>query len=350
VDHLRLFRRLPGLRWAFRVHEQLLPSFRERGGQVRRSDVVIHHTGYTDPATRARKLQRDLRLLQLEYAEDPEHPFTLFNLGSVYHELGRTDQALGLFRRSLARSQPADSIVRKLYALLAQCHNHLGQHREALAACQEGRRHFPQDVELLFQEGVIRRGLHDAAGAEGCWRAALAAPAGEHFGSVHTGLGGYLTRYNLAGLCREQGRDAEAEALWAEALAEQPGYRPAWRALAELYLAQGRWDALEALAGRLEGLPEGALGGAVLRGRGLLARKEFAAARGLLGEAVRRFPQEVEPRLLLSYVLLQEGADWGAAEAALRAVLALDPAHAEARHNLQVLLRQQGRPAEAAAV
>jgi cytochrome c-type biogenesis protein CcmH/NrfG len=40
--------------------------------------------------------------------------------------------------------------------------------------------------------------------------------------------------------------------------------------------------------------------------------------------------------------LLWEGQDWAAAQA-LRAVLALDPNHAEARHNLAVLLRQQRR-------
>jgi hypothetical protein len=42
-------------------------------------------------------------------------------------------------------------------------------------------------------------------------------------------------------------------------------------------------------------------------------------------------------------VLLQEGRDWEGAERALRDVLALDPGHAEARHNLDVLLHQQGR-------
>jgi tetratricopeptide (TPR) repeat protein len=343
VDHLRLFRHHPTLRWAFRVHEQILPSFRRHGGEVRWSDVVIHHTGYRDPAVRQRKLRRDLRLLQLDYAQDPENPFTLFNLGSVYQEMGRTAEALELFRRSLQRSQPADSIVRKLYALVVQCHNHLGQRQEALAACQQGRSHYPEDVELLFQEGVVRRGLSDLAGAEVCWRQALAVPPGQHFASVHTGLRGYLSRCNLGGLYREQGRDAEAEAQWRAALAEQPGCEPAWRGLGELYLAQGRWNDAEALARELERGPRGALYAAAVRGRALLAQKEFGRARALLAEAAGQFPQEIEPRLLLSYVLLQEGRDWEAAEGALRAVLALDPSHAEARHNLEVVLRQQGK-------
>jgi hypothetical protein len=33
VDHVRLFRNLPGLRWRYRVHEQILPAVRQRGGE-----------------------------------------------------------------------------------------------------------------------------------------------------------------------------------------------------------------------------------------------------------------------------------------------------------------------------
>src|SRR5262249_39103180 len=150
VDHLRLFRNDPGLRWRHRVHEQILPSVRRCGGEVRWSDVVIRHTGYQDPALRSRKLQRDLRLLKLEQAEEPEHPFTLFNLGQVYQELGRPAEALPLYQRSLERSAPGDSIVRKLYSLVAQCHGQLGQWAQALAACRQGQGHYPDDAELLF--------------------------------------------------------------------------------------------------------------------------------------------------------------------------------------------------------
>jgi glycosyltransferase involved in cell wall biosynthesis len=155
VDHVRLFRRLPGICWEFRVHEQVLPSIRAQGGEVRWTDVVVHHTGYQDRPLRARKLQRDLRLLQLEMADQPDHPFVQFNLGSIYHELGRPDEALPALRRSLAGSQPADSIVRKLYALMAGCHRALGRRDEALAVCRKGLEVCPDDHELLFVQGTL---------------------------------------------------------------------------------------------------------------------------------------------------------------------------------------------------
>jgi glycosyltransferase involved in cell wall biosynthesis/Flp pilus assembly protein TadD len=340
VDHLRLFRNHPGIRWTFRVHEQVLPAVRALQHDVRWSDVVIHHTGYQDPALRQRKLQRDLRLLQLELAEQPEHAFTLFNLGSVYQELGRTAEALGFFRRSLAQSAPTDSIVRKLYALIAQCQRGLGQKAEALETCCAGRELFADDLELLFQEALARRALGETRLAIALWEQCLVPRKPEYFASVNTGLGGHITRHNLAGAYFEMQQPQQAEHHWREALAERPHYELAWRGLGDLYLEQQRWPELEALASQVESDPHGALAAACWRARAFLARKEFAGARQALRDALVRFPHALELRLLLSYALLQEGRDWREAAAALRDVLALDPGHAEARHNLTVLLRE----------
>jgi tetratricopeptide (TPR) repeat protein len=338
VDHIRLFRNHPQVRWRYRVHEQILPAVRRLGGQVRRADVVIHHLGYQDPALRRRKLERDLGLLRREVAEQPDDPFTLFNLGSVYQELGRTAEALPLLRRSLERSHPGDSIVRKLYALIVQCHRRLGQEAEALAACREGRAVYPEDVELLFQEGLALRAVGDRPGAEASLRRLLEAREGDHFASVDPGLRGYKARHNLAVLCHEQGRAAEAEAQWRAAVAERPDFTPAWVGLGELYLAQDRWADLEPAAHHLETTPAGAEEAALLRARGHLKRREFEAARRLMEGAIARSPQSLRPRVILSHALLQEGRDHAAAERALRDILALDPLHAEARHNLAVLL------------
>jgi glycosyltransferase involved in cell wall biosynthesis len=46
VDHIRLFRNHPQVRWEYRVHEQILPAVRRQGGGVREAEVVITHVGY----------------------------------------------------------------------------------------------------------------------------------------------------------------------------------------------------------------------------------------------------------------------------------------------------------------
>jgi tetratricopeptide (TPR) repeat protein len=331
------------------VHEQTLPALRGLGYPIRWCDVAVHHAGYQDRALRRRKLERDLRLLRLEDAERPDDPFTLFNLGSVHQELGRRAEAVVFYRRSLERSDPRDSIVRKLYAMLAQCLRQAGRLDEALVACQAGRSHYPEDAELLFQEAVARRERGDLAGAAGCLVRLLGGRAAEHFTSVDTGVGGYKARYHLAAVYRDQGRIAEAEAQWRRALDECPGFLPAWLGLAELYLAQGRWADLEDAAGRLAAVPGVSPAEAVvLRARSHMGRKEYPAARQLLEAAIAQAPRELPPRVVLSHCLLQEARDGAAAERALRNVLGLDPDHAEARRNLAILLEHQGRPAEAA--
>ena len=350
VDHVRLFPNHPDLRWEFRVHEQVLGSLRRLGIRVLETDVVIQHTGYADPPLRQRKRERDLRLLQLQEAERPGHPFTLFNMGSIASDLGRTEEALALFRRSLARSNPEDSIVRKLYAWIAHSHRRLGKPDEALAACRQGRGWYPDDLELLFQEGMARFDVRDLDGAEGCLLEALATREKGHFASVDAGLRGYKTRQNLGIIYREQGRAAEAEAQWRAALEEQPDFQPALLELGSLLLSQGRLEEAEAIIQRLEAGRQPAGGAVVLRARLLMARKDHAGARQLLEEAVARTPEQVRLWMLLSYALLQQGKDLDAAERVLRKILELDPANVEARSNLAILLHQQGRTAKGAGV
>jgi tetratricopeptide (TPR) repeat protein len=348
VDHVRLFRRHPKVRWRYRVHEQILGAVKAAGGHIRWADVVIHHTGYQDPALRARKLARDLRLLQLEHAEQPDDPFTLFNLGQVHHELGRPAEALPFLRQSLAGSHPQDSIVRKLYSLIASCHIRLGERAEALAACAEGRRAHPADGELLFLEALLREQDGDLDGATACLLAVLNFRPGPHFASVDPGLRSYRARHQLALLCRKQGQPAQAESLWRTALEARPDFLPGWLGLAELCLDQARWSDLPALLAQVEALPQGPPEAALLRGRAHLARRDFPAARAALEEALARWPDSLPLHVQLSHVLLQQGNDPDAAERLLRDVLARDPHNAGARHNLTVLLAQRFRARDAA--
>src|SRR5262249_58844779 len=115
-----------------------------------------------------------------------------------------------------------------------------------------------------------------------------------------------VARNHLALAYREQGRYAEAEALWQALLAEQPDKVAFWADLADLYLRQGRPADAEAVIRRLETLPEGGDAAALLRARVHLGRREFAAARALLEPLAAADPQALAPRVVLSYAYLQE--------------------------------------------
>ncbi|HLJ96642.1 MAG TPA: glycosyltransferase, partial [Gemmataceae bacterium] len=349
VDQVRLFRNRPEIRWRYRVHEQILPALREAGHAIRFTEICLEHTGYQDAALLVRKTERNLRLLHLQEAEDPDDPFILFNLGWVYQDTGQAAKAIPYLRRSLALSQPGDSIVRKLYTLLAQAFRTSGQAREALAACRAGRAHCPDDPELLFQEAQLLREQGQPASAEACLRQLLTLRPSNHFASLDAGVQGVKARNLLAWVSWEQGRAAEAEAAWRTVLAEQPRFLPAWQGLADVFLAQARWPELEQATSHLHVDGRLLADATVLRARAHLARKEFDAAQTLLEEAIRQDPRAVGPRVFLSHVLLQRQ-DLPAAEPVLRAILDLDPRQAEAWRNLAVLLQAQRRLAEVVAI
>lgn len=358
VSQVRLFRNHPELHWDYRVHEQILPSLRKARFAIHHTDLALEHTGYLDPALRQRKLERNLRLLHRDHADRPNDPFTLFNLGWAFADLGRYDDALPLLQRSLQHSHPADSITPKLYVLLTQCLRRLGQHEQAWAACRAGVIRCPDDAELLFLRGQLCHQRGDRAAARACWMQLLAmedhsrtvaAPTADGvFTSADAGLRGPLVRHHLAALAREEGRLDEAEHHWQAALAESPSCPPARIGLAELYLHQARWPELEPLLAELERQPHTALQAAVLRARVYLARRDFAAARRLLEDVIRQTPQALTAQIVLSHVLLQSG-DEAAAEPLLRHIVGRDQGQAESWRNLAVLFHRRGRLREAIA-
>jgi glycosyltransferase involved in cell wall biosynthesis len=223
VDHIRLFPLRDDVRWTYRVHEQILPALKRACVPVLWSNVTVRHTGYTDPALRARKLERDTRILREELNERPDDPFVLFNLGSIAAERKEWDEALALLQRSLAGSAPGDSIVRKLFALIARAQQTLGESGAALRTCAQGLAVDPEDAELWFRKAVVYRHRGESTLAEACWQRILSLRRPEQFCSVDPGIYGHLTRRNLAMLAAERGDSAEANRLWAEVLAECPG-------------------------------------------------------------------------------------------------------------------------------
>jgi tetratricopeptide (TPR) repeat protein len=188
VDHAKLFRNLPQIRWEFRVHEQILPAVTRLGGKIEPTDVVIHHLGYQDADVVRRKLERNRRLLELDAAAHLEHPVILFNLGRTYLRLGRVAQAVPSLTRCL-RMLPGDlaHVLRTAYALLVEAHCRLRQPQEALDVCLEGRARFPADLELLFAEGLVRRDLGDHGGAEACLRELLVRDPANAAAQLHLG-------------------------------------------------------------------------------------------------------------------------------------------------------------------
>jgi glycosyltransferase involved in cell wall biosynthesis len=336
VDQVRLFPNHPQVRWRHRAHELILPAVQEIGGAARPADVVIDHLGYQYERVRKAKDERNLRLLRLQYEDTPNDLVTLFNLGWTLLTVGKPAEAIPHLRRVEIAGERKSA---KVYVLLAQAYRELGRLDEAVQACQNGRQRFHDDPTLLSCEGLLYYRMGDFRRASEYLQYLLRVqPRGGIAEGLEDGLTGFFTRHNLAIVYRDQGRFADAEAQWRQALEERPDWGQALLGLGELYLVQNRWEALSRICRQLDGTAMGKREADELRARGHLARKEYVQARQILEKMTADWPQLLWPKVHLSRALLQQGRDWAAAEKALRDVLALDPAHKEATHNLNKLL------------
>ena len=235
VDHIRLFPLRDDVRWTYRVHEQILPALRRAGIPVRWTDLVVRHTGYADLALRARKLERDARILREELKDRPDDPFVLFNLGAIAIERQDWQRGAGATSAGAWRgSAPSDSITRKLFALIARAHQMLGDTAAALRTCAEGLALDPEDAELLFRKAVVHRHRGESAEAERCWRRILTLRAAR---AVRQRGHGDLRPPDPAqpgGAGRRARRRRGRGAALAEVLAECPGDREARAMLGRL--------------------------------------------------------------------------------------------------------------------
>jgi glycosyltransferase involved in cell wall biosynthesis len=287
VDHVKLFPNRPDLRFEHRIHEQILPAIRRAGLEVLFSDLSVIHQNYDRSAEgQERKRERDFRLLELDLRDRPDHPFVLFNLGMTHlYATKEYEVAAHYLRRSLDRSDWRDSIVRKAYAMLTTARICQQEWEAALAANEEGRGHYPDDAELLFQAGQVYQQLNRFDDARRALERLVEGREDPHYRSVDTGLPTYRGRHELALLFRRMRSFDHSAQVLEEIAAGAPQYLPAQLDLVEALCLQGnRAEARRRLAAipplpelaeplaRLHGLLNGRMGGsAALRGGRLAA-------------------------------------------------------------------------------
>ncbi len=349
VDHVKLFRNRPDLRFDGRIHEQVLPAIRSAGGQVAWTDIFVIHSGSDQsPAAQDVKRARDLRLLNLELAERPEHPFTLFNLGMTHVHGSQFEEAVDFLRRGIKQSGRDEPHVRKAYALLVYAQMRLGRHDQALADCREGRAMFPHDTELRFREGVLLQEMGRLEESRQAYFDVLNGPRDDrHFASVDLGLKGFKARQNLAVLAADMGDFVEAERQWREVVREVPSYRQGWRGLADTMTRAGRVYESESLANELIQHPELCLEGYLIKSRAAMRLGRIGDARHLLEKAVTESPTDAETERAHCQFVFEHGT-WAEAEEAIRNAISRNPTDASAHHNWGTLMMKAERYQDAA--
>ncbi len=319
----RLFRRMPGLRFTGRVHEQLTPALKQLGLKAghlpEAAQVTIDHLGYDlDAAELEGKWRRNLELLRLQVAACPTDAYVRFNLAQTLMLQGEPALAEAELKQALSIGGLPDDIQGAIHNNLAECRLKDGDARGALAACERSLEIVPRQIMAHMYMYRAHRALEDDERAlkaigevlslmeRGRAWSRVAIEANPARGDVLRAMGHCLQRL---------GRVVDAKARFLEAAHVEPKHQ----------------------------------GGAAGVARCAASLGEFGEALSWVDQALALAPDDLVLMDLRALVLLKRGEMAAAAEQMAR-MLRLRPGDADLTRRLAGTLAKLGRRDEAVAL
>ena len=108
---LRVFRNHPDIRFEGIVHEQIHESIFKMGLQIKDTEAILIHYGYSlSPEEMQRKQLRNLELLLKALEKEPENAYLYFQTAKTYLALNKLVDAENFIQKALAFSKPESSI------------------------------------------------------------------------------------------------------------------------------------------------------------------------------------------------------------------------------------------------
>ncbi|HZK79434.1 MAG TPA: glycosyltransferase family 2 protein, partial [Humisphaera sp.] len=169
VKHGRLFPNRPDLAWTGRIHERIMPAPGAAAVEMVQTDVTIYHSGYADTQERARKIQRNARLIEREYLLDPDDALTLYYLARQRMWQGRYSESIHLAKRSV-ENDPSDmlSTTPHCFVMAADCEFKLKRLEKAVELTRQGLDRFPENLAIIYQRGCFLSDLKQMREAAAC--------------------------------------------------------------------------------------------------------------------------------------------------------------------------------------
>lgn len=166
--NVRLFRRLPGVRYEGALHEQVGLSLRRAGGVIRPlPGALIIHYGYLGCTVEGYdKKRRNLEIVERQAEEDPQNPFVHFNLAVEYMREGNRPRAIKVFQRAFRLLSDYEvTYAPVLVRHLAACLIDERRYDEALAVLEHAQWVYADYVDLRYLQGVAlnRLGRYEEA-------------------------------------------------------------------------------------------------------------------------------------------------------------------------------------------
>jgi glycosyltransferase involved in cell wall biosynthesis len=154
---LRVFPNRRGIRFEGRIHEQVQPSIEKQGIAIHRCDAMIVHYGYMDAGFGAEKLQRNLRIAELDVIEHPESMSALFSMARSLLFFGKSEEAVSYLDSMIVLAQNDPNMCRNAtfemgICMKAEILSEWGRSEEAVSLLE-------QYSQLLPDSVLLRRSL-----------------------------------------------------------------------------------------------------------------------------------------------------------------------------------------------
>ena len=328
VARLRLHPRLAGLAFAGRVRERLDESLAHLGLHAEMLPIdVLRSARDHEPAVKAGRAQRNIRLADLQIAEQGPSADLHNCLGESFQVLGDAMRAGQHYRRALDLAAANSRERLEAYYGLLTCLDGLASDRGTqLALCMQALEQFPLDAQLLVALGGYLQAQGHAELAVRSYDVAL------RHGQIELQIWHLPEIREIAAVCaatalQAVGNDDDARTLLEAAVRMCPQSVRLGRQLIELHVKHGRRDEALAAVATLPIPGRDALAAAV-RGACLAGQLNWPAAKAKLQAALEAGCRErfCFRWLVVTWLGLGQPAE---AQSVLRAWQAIDPANPE---------------------
>ena len=159
-DAHRLFTNHRGIQFSGKIHEQVSPSAKKHGAEVRSCALVLDHLGYSFTGeAKAKKQERNRKILKLEVEEHPQSAYAHYTLAHNYKEDGENSEAEKHYKIARDLNQFDSSMKASLFNSYADTLIDLGRIDEAESLVKKSLSlHTLQNAGyfLQYRLGIIR--------------------------------------------------------------------------------------------------------------------------------------------------------------------------------------------------
>lgn len=131
-DAHRLFRNGMGIYFTGVIHEQVSPSVLSLGGELRDTDIIINHLGYSYSGEKEKRKKERNRKLLLKYVnKEPRNAYAHYTLGQFYALEGDHHKALRHYLVAYKLNQLDRPLTGSLLNVMAESYIEIGEYERA---------------------------------------------------------------------------------------------------------------------------------------------------------------------------------------------------------------------------